>query len=191
MMINFGALPTIASTFIGCWVFILFLAMVFLLVVESQRIRVSSYVEVTLISIGALVTYLILQFIMGATCGKDASTPALRIMIYTFEIIPAIYIVLLCILLSMATAVLMRRSYMWNQTHISDSSIKEAVDLLPAGVCAYESSGRMLIKNAAMERLSKAMTGGVLLNGLLFEESILEYPSKEMMGGQNGIYFAG
>lgn len=184
MMINFGALPTIASTLIGCWVFILFLAMVFLLVVEAQRIRVSSYVEVTLISISALVTYLILQFIMGASCGKDASTPALRIMIYTFEIIPTVYIVLLCILLSMATAVLMRRSHMWNQTHISDSSIKEAVDLLPAGVCAYESSGRMLIKNAAMERLSKAMTGGILLNGLLFEKSILEYPSKEMMGGK-------
>lgn len=184
MMISFGALPMPVMAIIGCWIFVLLMAMVFLLVVEFQRGRVRSRIEVFLILVGVIVTYLILQIIMGAANDSHANTTVLRIMVNTFKIIPVIYIVILCILLSLATAVLIQRCNKWNRTHITDYSIKEAVDLLPAGVCAYEESGRVFIKNAVMERLCLAMTGESLFNGLTFEKSVPDYPSKEVMGNK-------
>ena len=182
MMINFGALPIPVSALIGCWFFILFLAMVFLLIMEGQRGRSKSYPEIILVSISALIAYSMLQLIMEAVNEVQASTTLLRKMIYTFETTPMVYIVFPGIVLSVETAALMRRNYKWNRTHITDFSIKEAVDLLPAGVCAYEDSGRLFIKNAVMERLCQAMTGELLLNGALFEKSVYSYPTKEVMG---------
>ena len=182
MMINFGALPIPVSALIGCWFFILFLAMVFLLIMEGQRGRSKSYMEIILVSISALIAYSMLQLIMEAVNEVQASTTLLRKMIYTFETTPMVYIVFPGIVLSVETAALMRRNYKWNRTHITDFSIKEAVDLLPAGVCAYEDSGRLFIKNAVMERLCQAMTGELLLNGALFEKSVYSYPTKEVMG---------
>lgn len=181
-MISFGALPILALAFMGCWVFVLFLAMVFLLIMESQRGRSKSYLEIVLISICTFIAYLLLQLIMGSASKTQANVTAHQEMIYAFEATPVVYIALLSIVLSVATVVLMKRDYTWNRTHITDFSIKEAVDLLPAGVCAYEDSGRVFIKNAVMERLCQAMTGESLLNGVLFEKSILAYPVKEVMG---------
>ena len=182
MMIDFGALPMQVLAIIGCWIFVLFLTMVFLIIMESQRGRSKEYLEIILISTCALIEYLLLQLIMGSASESQAGTTVLRKMICTLEATPVVYIVLLSIVLSVVTATLMKRNYKWNRTHITDFSIKEAVDLLPAGVCAYEDSGRVFIKNAVMERLCHAMTGETLLNGVLFEQSVVAYPTKEVMG---------
>lgn len=182
MMIDFGALPRFASTLIGCWVFVLFLGMVFLLIMESQKGRLKSYPEIILISICAFILYFLLQLIMEVVDVTQVKTAAFRKIVLVFDSTSVVYIVLLCIVLSLATAVLMRRDYMWNHTHITDFSIKEAVDLLPAGVCAYEDSGRVFIKNVVMEKLSQTMTGEPLLNGEVFEKGVLSYPVKETMG---------
>lgn len=182
MMIDFGALSTLVLTFIGCWVFVLFLTMIFLLIMEGQRGRSKSILEIVLTSICALIEYFMLQLIMGSASKAKANITVHQRMLDTFEATPVMYIVLLSIVLSALTVALMMRNYRWNHTHITDFSIKEAVDLLPAGVCAYENSGRVFIKNAVMEKLCRVMTGEPLLNGVLFEKSFLAYPNKEVMG---------
>ena len=181
-MIEFSALPTPAMAFIGCWILALFLGMVFLLFMQGQKGRTKRVSEIMHISILAIIAYLLLQLVMGSVKETQANTAVLREMIYIFENTPVMYIVLLCILLSAVAAVLMRRDYKWNRTHITDYSIKEAVDLLPVGVCAYADSGRVFIKNTVMERLCREMTGEQLFNGVLLEKRVDSHPEKKVMG---------
>ena len=55
---------------------------------------------------------------------------------------------------------------------ITPSSIKEALDSLPSGVCFYREDGRVLLVNRAMERLCRRLTDGALVNGGAFLEQL-------------------
>ena len=55
---------------------------------------------------------------------------------------------------------------------ITPSSIKEATDTLPSGLCFCREDGRVLLVNRAMERLCRRLTGEALVNGRMFFEAL-------------------
>ena len=63
---------------------------------------------------------------------------------------------------------LSRRAFL----RITPSSIKDALDTLPSGVCFYREDGRMLLVNRTMENLCRRLTGEALVNGRTFFEQL-------------------
>ena len=55
----------------------------------------------------------------------------------------------------------------YDKRHITPMSVKEALDDLPMGVCAWLPGGRIVLINHEMERLGRTITGGAVLNGAL------------------------
>lgn len=60
----------------------------------------------------------------------------------------------------------------WIREHITASSIKEAIDNLPVGICCYELNGQIVLKNYRMEKICRAYTGKALLNAATFLNEI-------------------
>lgn len=180
-MITFGTLSKIVSGVIGFWSFVLLLGMVFLFALGFRRIRQNGLAEVITLLCGTALTYIMLQSILGANDNLVSHPFAIKI-IRKFSEIPAWVVVLICLLLTISEVFFFVKNVKWERTHITDVSLKEAVDSLPAGVCAYEDSGRVVLKNAVMEKISNAIAKEVLLNGLLFEQSVEAYDSTDMVG---------
>ena len=57
-------------------------------------------------------------------------------------------------------------------SRITPSSIKEATDTLPSGICFFRDDGRVLLVNRAMEDLCRRLTGEALVNGRMFYETL-------------------
>lgn len=53
----------------------------------------------------------------------------------------------------------------WRQCHLSQASVKEGLDLLPAGLCFYGEGGLPRLVNRRMNDLCRLLTGMPLLNG--------------------------
>jgi len=60
----------------------------------------------------------------------------------------------------------------WRKTHITSSSIKESLDLLPAGVCCYLEEGRCVLVNHRMNEICLSLLGRSLQNGAVFYEFV-------------------
>ena len=74
----------------------------------------------------------------------------------------------LCVILAAGTGLTWRDLKRNAFRRITPSSIKEALDSLPSGVCFYREDGRVLLVNRAMERLCRRVTGEALVNGAAF-----------------------
>ncbi|MGN0745189.1 MAG: sensor histidine kinase [Aristaeellaceae bacterium] len=57
------------------------------------------------------------------------------------------------------------RLYRWRRHHLSQTSVKEGLDLLPAGLCFYAEGGLTRLVNRRMNELCRTLTGMPLLNG--------------------------
>lgn len=60
----------------------------------------------------------------------------------------------------------------WRMTHISSASIKESVDLLPAGICYYLDEGQCILVNHRMNDICFSLAGRSLQNGAAFYELV-------------------
>ena len=72
-------------------------------------------------------------------------------------------------------AMRLRDSIRWRKSHMSPSAVREAVDLLPAGVCVSEPDGTVVLTNLKMNELSRTLTGGPLTDADRFRESIAQH----------------
>lgn len=70
----------------------------------------------------------------------------------------------------------------WIRAHITEASIKEAIDNLPVGICCYEPNGQIVLKNHRVERICRAYTGKALLNGATFLKEITDGSKKTEKG---------
>lgn len=61
----------------------------------------------------------------------------------------------------------------WNRTHITPASVKEAIDNMPRGVCCFKPGGRILLANRSMEEFCRIVTGKALTDGEAFESCLL------------------
>ncbi|WP_130836303.1 hypothetical protein [Lachnoclostridium sp. Marseille-P6806] len=70
--------------------------------------------------------------------------------------------------LSLYQAVSLWETVRWQQRHIDPASVKEAVDILPTGLCYYWAGGRTKMVNGRMEEICRSLTGKTLADGELF-----------------------
>lgn len=198
MMTVFGMIPNSIYALIGVLTFFLFMGMAYLFAMSFSKSRrafpIKYYVRIASLLVGMVITYIMLQCIMGANDNKNNNPVVIR-MIRAFSGVPILYVLLICVFLIVVEITLILESIKWDKTHITANSLKEAVDSLPAGVCAFEDNGRVILKNAIMDKISLAITGEMLLNGLSFELGMKKYPLKNVMGEkkvytlQNGTVF--
>ncbi|MBR1693106.1 MAG: hypothetical protein IJ711_10115 [Lachnospiraceae bacterium] len=75
--------------------------------------------------------------------------------------------VLICLLsaMSVTAALLLLNLNHFSRNQISSQSVKEAMDLLPSGVCYYDSTGRILLVNQTMNDIHRSLTGYTVLDG--------------------------
>ena len=70
----------------------------------------------------------------------------------------------------------------WGREHLSRDSVKEAVDLLPAGICVAEPDGTPALVNLKMHEFCRAVTGEWLMDANAFWQTVCE--AGEDQGGQ-------
>lgn len=64
-----------------------------------------------------------------------------------------------------------------NERHsISVNSVKEGMDILPAGLCCYTPDGIPKLVNRTMNSISFELSGNALMNGILFEKAVFDFP---------------
>lgn len=180
-MTTFGELPQVVAGTIGCIFFLLFLSFTFLLLLGFTRKWRYNLLKGMGLFFGMVVTYVLLQCILAAHDGGITS-PTVINMAKDFSNLSAWKVYVMLLILISLVAVIFYYCIRWDRNHITTMSVKEAVDTIPVGVCAYEKCGRLVLTNASMERLSLAITGEVLQDGTLLEKGMKEYPHKEMMG---------
>lgn len=131
------------------------------------------------------VIFIILSYLnfqcVAAVSYKDIQDPFLRTIVPYYSKLPVGAMVGIYLAGTILEAWIIHISVTWNRTHITNSSIKEAVDTLPTGIVCYDSDGRIVFKNSEMEKLSRRMTGKVLLNGNQFEEAAFSKSEIEEM----------
>lgn len=175
-MAPFTSYPLWLQGIIGCWMFMLFvLSCTFLIVGFNRKGKLSSTIRNILLSTVTLILYCLYQ--LESSLRLKIKT-GLKDYVIVFGNIPLLSVIGICLLF---TAVLIIWSYYsgkWDEQHITNSSIKEAIDTLPAGICIFEDTGRILLKNASMEHVYRLMTGRNLLNGCELDEMIKSLPSE-------------
>ena len=60
----------------------------------------------------------------------------------------------------------------YRRSHLSRGVIKETLDMLPVGICFSKDDGTVVLSNLQMERLCSVLTGGSLVDALLFWDKI-------------------
>ena len=78
----------------------------------------------------------------------------------------------LCLCMGVMEGLLLRFHRRRAADRVTPSSIKEAIDTLPSGVCFFREDGRVLLVNRVMEDLCRRLTGEALVNGARFCEAL-------------------
>ncbi len=81
-----------------------------------------------------------------------------------------------CALLTAALVFSLFRISLYEKSRVTPMSIKEAMDSLPAGMLCFAPGGQILMCNAAMSRLCRAVTGSVPINGEALREALFSGP---------------
>ena len=79
-----------------------------------------------------------------------------------------VFLLLVLVLLTLSARTLRRLE----RSEITGMSVKEATDSLPSGLCFYLPGGRIVLVNRSMETLCRELTGGALVNGERFRETL-------------------
>lgn len=139
---------------IGAWILILLWLFIFLIALNiyMKQKRIDIVVLCT-----TIVTYILLQ------CHMRNITAS----------IPIFVLVTGCSAISLLGIYRVRRAYIWQREHITNLSVKQAVDNIPFGVCYYNKRGRILLINKAMTDFCEEIIGEPVQNGHKTFEKIL------------------
>ena len=169
--------PRIQTLPIAVWQLLAFTAIVLLFAVISllslyaQYRRWRSFAACLLL---APVCYFLAQAFLVLRTPKDPRGPAYYALRELVLAPPPWVTVAVLLALTLLTALLWRRMLRWTHGHISPTSVKEAVDSLPVGICCFRPWGRVVLVNTAMEALCRAALGEVLINGERFRRALAE-----------------
>lgn len=157
---------------IGCWILVLFWCS-FLLFARDFREKktLPLILRNTLYIIFCMFLYLFFQCV-PALQYKKTDNPLLKMASEIFGELSLGTIIFICVIITLYEIGLHLYNIKWRRTHITDASIKEAVDSLPSGIIIYNRNGKLKLKNTTMENISFSITGDSLLNGLRFEEAV-------------------
>lgn len=102
--------------------------------------------------------------------------------------VPVIIVVAATIVIGIWIVLLIYESISWRRRHITSMSFNECLDNLPSGICCYYESGMTSFVNSAMNKISFAITGKIITNGIEFRRMLLEgniIPGNEMVEQSN------
>lgn len=156
------ATPSLASVIIkgcmGAWILLILWLFVFLFALNLYMKQRKMDIPIC-ITIAAV--YLLLQWHMRAN----------------MTTVSVLILLIICILLSIWGSYLIYKAYVWQCTHITNISVKQAVDKIPFGVCYYNNQGRILLINQTMSKLCEEIIGEPVQNGIRTFEKILSMGS--------------
>lgn len=162
---------------LSSWQMLLFWACVYILIfgLRDKR-RINLALRNTLLLLLCFVNYTLFQCTVGYTSQNPVTETMIRIVAW-YAKLPAIGLIAVCILLTAIEVYLIISTRRWYDTHITSASIKETIDTLPVGTCAFEQSGKITLRNRTMEQLCRNLTGLPLLNGNEFVRQLTEMKS--------------
>lgn len=153
---------------IGAWVLLLLWLFIFLIALniymKQKKIDV-------LLTGTTIFTYVLLQ------CHMSNVTAS----------IPFYVLVIVCLVISTLGIYRVHQAYIWQRKHITNLSVKQAVDKIPFGVCYYNNMGRILLINKAMTDFCEELTGEPVRNGHITFEKILSMGSVIHLPGERAI----
>lgn len=144
----------IINGLIGAWILLLLWLLVFLIALSIYMKQ--KRIDIVLIGT-AIFTYVLLQ------CHMKKIT----------AVFPIYALCLVCLAISLLGIYRVRKAYIWQRQHITNLSVKQAVDRIPFGVCYYNKMGRILLINKAMTDFCEEITGESVQNGIKTFEKIL------------------
>lgn len=176
-MRTISSLTTLVLGILSSWQMLLFWACVYLLIwgLRDKR-RKNSVLRNTLLLLLCFVNYSLFQCTVGYTSQNPVTEKMIHIIAW-YAKLPAIGLFAVCILLTAIEIYLLLSTRRWYKTHITSASIKETIETLPVGICAFEPNGRITLRNKTMEQLCRNLTGLPLLNGNEFVQLLTEKKS--------------
>ena len=168
-MIPFIELPAPIQGFVGLCIVILFFVTVMNIIIEIDH-RHIKYVPILLVI--ATLLYGLFQCICDICSHMNTLYSFLN---RTEEYVgqTPIYLFLLLILsIALVEILILSQNIKWERANITPSSIKEAIDNLPIGICCYESNGQVMMKNNMMENICLSYTDEPLLNAVSFRNDV-------------------
>ncbi len=162
---------------LSSWQMLLFWAGVYILIfgLHDKR-KMNLALRNSLLILLCFIDYTLFQCTIGYTTQNAVTSTMIKI-VEAYSKLPALGLILACIILTAIEASLFITMNKWFNTHITSASIKEMIETLPAGICAYESNGKITLRNSTMEQLCRALTGLPLLNGNEFFQMLKEKKS--------------
>ncbi len=176
-MRTISSLPDLALSFLNCWHMILFWASVYILFVGlSNKRQMYRFFQNTFGILTCLINYTLFQCTVGYT-SQNAETEVMIQVVEQYAKLPAIGLFAVCGILTATEIYIILSMNHWYNTHITSASIKETIETLPVGVCAFESSGKVILRNKTMEQLCRNLMEMPLLNGNEFVKMLSEKKS--------------
>lgn len=179
-MMTFAEAPSVLRGLTDLLFFLQFILLVTVFFVNLDQRRVFPlFVRNMIIVMMSAVVYLFYQLGVGF---ETETHPAFEEYVRWYTSLPFAIIMGISIAFSAELAIYIYYCFFWAGNHITSSSVKEAVDNLPGGVCIYEESGRIVIKNSVISEVARHMTGRNLLDGNAFKDTIISYGSTVKIG---------
>lgn len=164
-MIFIVELPAFAQGLIGLYIVLLLFASVMSIILEVNH-RHIKYVPILVVI--AAVLYGMFQCICDICSHMNTQYNFLNNIEDYFGRMPLSLLAFLLVGITAIEIIIFRQNHKWEKENITPSSIKEAVDNLPVGICCYEPDGQVMMKNNMMENICLAYTGESLLNAVSF-----------------------
>lgn len=176
----FAKLPKPTVTLVGIWTYLLLLVALALLItgIRDNKFRYRFWRTLFFGTVAALV-YVLFEC-MAEFFSPRVTAESLKHALRLTKEAPTAAVFGVCLLATVGEGILLGSLIRWNRTHITAMSVKEAVDTLPVGICMFEDSGRVLLKNRTMENVSEQLLCESLQNGCIFGEALHK---EEQSGG--------
>ena len=153
---------------IGAWLLLLLWLFIFL-------IALSVYMKQKRIDVILIGTIIFIYVLLQCHMRKIAA------------FMPLYVLIIVCLIISAFGVYRVRQAYIWQKKHITNLSVKQAVDKIPFGVCYYNKMGRILLINKAMTNFCEELTGESVQNGHKTFEKILSMGSVIHLPGERAI----
>lgn len=166
---SFMDIPLWIRGCMGVWILAAFFLSLGMLMMNYDRRPVRYCVTVS------VMLFLYFSFQCVSNINDDVAIPeAVKSVVMYFGGVPVWIIVFLLFAVSFWELWSFYDQHRWKERHLTNSSIRDAVDTLPVGVCCYEDSGHIILQNKTMDSICRRFTGGALLNGRDFAERVSE-----------------
>lgn len=168
-MLSFLQLPAFVWGMVGLCIVLLLLATVMNIILEINH-RHFKFVPVLAVVVALL--YGMFQCICDICSHMNTQYSFLNQMEDYFGQMPIWVLVLLLFGITALVIFIFKQNKKWDEENITPSSIKEAVDNLPVGICCYEANGQVMMKNNRIEDICLTYTGEPLLNAVAFRNAL-------------------